>query len=286
MTSGIVFNIQPYSLHDGSGIRTIVFLKGCPLRCIWCCNPESQNAVPEVYFDSEKCIRSKGCKFCDGLCNITEYPAKLPKGDCATFENVCPTGALGVYGKRMTVDEVLDRVESESAFYSHGGGGLTLSGGEPFMQGEFALELLTEAKKRRIGTAAETCGYCETEVLRKAAGMLDEIMFDIKLADEEKHIRCTGASNRLILKNLEMLSREFPTLKKRIRTPVIPTVNDNEKDIYDIKRLVSGIGGCTHELIPYHRFGVRKYELLGRQYADIPERLDENNFERLKKLHL
>ena len=111
-------------------------------------------------------------------------------------------------------------------------------------------------------------------------------MFDIKLADEQKHIRYTGVSNRLILENLEMLSREFPTLKKRIRTPVIPTVNDNEKDISDIKRLVSGISGCTHELLPYHRFGVRKYELLGRQYANLPDRLDEEIFDKLKKLHL
>lgn len=285
MTSGIVFNIQPYSLHDGSGIRTIVFLKGCPLRCIWCCNPESQDPLPEVYFDSEKCIRSKGCKFCDGVCDISEYPKNLPKGGCTAFEKVCPTGALGVYGKRMTVTEVLDRVESESAFYSHGGGGLTLSGGEPFMQGEFALELLAEAKKRRISTAAETCGYCDTEILRKAAGLLDEIMFDVKLAGEEKHIRYTGASNRLMLENLKMLSAEFPMLKKRIRTPVIPTVNDNEKDISDIKRLISGISGHTHELLPYHRFGVRKYELLGRRYADIPDRLDDNIFEILKKLH-
>ena len=159
MTSGIVFNIQPYSLHDGSGIRTIVFLKGCPLRCVWCCNPESQEPFSQVYFDRGKCLRDKGCGFCGGVCDITEFPSNLPKGDCAKFEKICPSGALGVYGKRMTSGEILDRVEAESAFYSHGGGGLTLSGGEPFIQGEFALELLTEAKKRSLGTPAETCGY-------------------------------------------------------------------------------------------------------------------------------
>lgn len=287
--AGIVFNIQPYSLHDGSGIRTVVFLKGCPLRCIWCCNPESQREEPELYFDKAKCIREKGCAFCGKVCDISRFPANLPKGDFAdhraAFADICPTGALGVYGERMTVTEVLDRVEAERAFYTHGGGGMTLSGGEPYMQGGFAAALLREAKKRHISTAAETCGFCDPAVLREAAALLDELYFDVKLMDDEAHIRYTGVSNRRILQNLEMLSAEFPALKKHIRTPVIPDVNDGAKEIGAIKRFVSGLSGCTHELLPYHRFGAGKYALLGRRYADIPDRLDPNIWATLQKLH-
>ncbi|MBR1392468.1 MAG: glycyl-radical enzyme activating protein [Ruminococcus sp.] len=287
--TGTVFNIQPYSLHDGPGIRTVVFLKGCPMRCGWCANPESQSVYPEVWFDPEKCIRGKGCSYCAGLVDISGFePAAFnskAKGRAEGFENVCPCGALGVYGKEMTVGEIIDRVEAESVFYGDSGG-LTLSGGEPFMQGKFALELLREAKRRHIHTAAETCGMCSSDVLRQAAELLDYIMFDVKLLDEERHRRYTGCSNRQILDNLEMLFADFPKLHKRIRTPVIPTVNDNEEDIRAIIEFLSGRENCSYELLPYHRFGVGKYRLLGREYADFPEKLDPELFERLKQLTL
>lgn len=284
---GIIFNIQPYSLHDGPGIRTVVFLKGCPMRCGWCANPESQNVYPEVWFDREKCIKDKGCSYCAGLIDISRFePADFnrnAKGRTEGFESISPCGALGVYGKEMTVGEIIDRVEAESVFYGDSGG-LTLSGGEPFMQGEFALELLREAKRRYIHTAAETCGLCSTDILHRAAQMLDCIMFDVKLLNEERHLKYTGCSNRQILENLEMLFAEFPKLHKRIRTPVIPSVNDNEEDIRAIVGFLSGKVNYSYELLPYHRFGAGKYRLLGREYAAIPEKLDPELFERLKQL--
>lgn len=285
---GTVFNIQSYSLHDGPGIRTIVFLKGCPLRCIWCSNPESQETHPQVYLDSSKCIHDKGCNFCGEIC---------PKGaavngglnfercdHCGKCVEACPSKAIGLYGRTMTASELVDRAERESAFYRHGRGGITLSGGEPFMQGEFALEILREAKQRRIHTAAETCGCCDTDVLRQAAELLDYILFDIKILDEQKHINYTGGSNKRILQNLDMLFAEFPKLHKHIRTPVIPTVNDNEQDIAAIKSFLKGRENYTYELLPYHRFGQGKYKMLGRTYPDLPERLDESLFERLKAI--
>lgn len=148
---GLIFNIQPYSLHDGPGIRTIVFLKGCPLRCRWCSNPESQTKTPQVYLDRTKCIRESGCNLCDQSCpagalhdGILEHSLCDHCGKCA---GICPSQALGVYGKWMEADEVIDLIEKDSVFYAHGKGGLTLSGGEPFAQAKFALELLKEAKK-------------------------------------------------------------------------------------------------------------------------------------------
>lgn len=275
--TGRIFNIQPYSLHDGPGIRTIVFLKGCPLRCRWCSNPESQELAPQLYFDSEKCIRDSGCDLCGGLCGRA-----LSAEDGAQYAGLCPSGAIGIYGKEMSVEEILDRVECESAFYAHGEGGLTLSGGEPFMQAEFAGALLKEAKRRRIHTAVETCGFCDTEVLRQAAEYIDSILYDIKCMDGEKHRKFTGQGNALILKNLDMLFRDFPRLHKHIRTPVIPGFNDTAEDIGAIAEFLGRYENFRYELLPYHRFGERKYRMLGRSYADIPKKLDERLFEQLR----
>lgn len=286
--NGIVFNVQPYSLHDGPGIRTIVFLKGCHLRCIWCSNPESQEFYPQVYLDSAKCINKNGCDLCEAVCAEKAVINGCLKhclcNNCGKCLETCPSRALNVYGKAMSVEEVLNIVERESTFYSHGSGGITLSGGEPFAQGEFAVELLKEAKKRRIHTAAETCGYCSTEVLQSAAQYLDYIMYDVKCIDKEKHKRFTGRNNLLILNNLEMLFNEFPLLHKHIRTPVIPTFNDNEEDISKITEFLRGRKNYTYELLPYHRFGQGKYALLNRTYPNLPEKLDDVLFEKLKRL--
>jgi len=286
--SGIVFNIQPYSLHDGPGIRTIVFLKGCYLRCRWCSNPESQEFYPQVYLDSKKCIHNKGCSFCCAVCRwnavddaVLDHTACNNCGECVAL---CPSGALNIYGKTMTVDEVIDKVEKESSFYDRSKGGLTLSGGEPFAQGEFAIDILKEAKKRKINTAAETCGFCNRNILREAARYLDYIMFDIKCMDSKKHTEYTGQSNQIILENLEMLFNDFPSLHKHIRTPVIPTFNDNKKDISKIAEFLKGRNNYTYELLPYHRFGQDKYKLLGKDYPDFPEKLNEQLFKELKTL--
>ena len=285
---GVVFNIQSYSLHDGPGIRTAVFLKGCPLRCLWCANPESQSPEPEIYFDEEKCIYGKGCGWCDGICpEKALHAGKISFGRCTNCRQCvssCPARALQVYGQEMTVEDVISAVEREQVFYRHGDGGMTLSGGEPFFQGDFAISLLKEAKSRHIHTAAETCGFCDEAVLREAAGFLDCILFDIKLMGDEAHRKYTGVSNRLILSNLKMLDREFPHIPKRIRTPVIPTVNDAEKDIIAIREHISSMGNCTYELLPYHRFGQKKYAMLGRKYPDLPQELSRETWEKLNKL--
>ncbi|MGM9936142.1 MAG: glycyl-radical enzyme activating protein [Candidatus Ornithomonoglobus sp.] len=275
--TGTVFNIQPYSLHDGPGIRTNVFLKGCPLRCIWCSNPESQKSEPQLYFDKSKCIKDKNCNLCGGLCERV-----LATDGDKKYADICPSGAIGIYGREMSVDEILDRVESESAFYTHGDGGMTLSGGEPFMQGDFALALLREAKRRCIHTAVETCGFCDTDILRQAAPYIDYIMYDIKCLDSDKHKRFTGQGNALILKNLGMLFEEFPKLHKHIRTPVVPDFNDTENDIKTISDFLMGHMNYSYELLVYHRFGEGKYKMLGREYAKIPKKLDEELFKKLK----
>lgn len=285
---GTVFNIQSYSLHDGPGIRTVVFLKGCPLRCTWCANPESQQGEPELYFDKAKCIYEKGCHCCESVCQrgaVKKGELEFDKcSHCLKCETVCPSKALSVYGKDMTVLEVVEAVEREQVFYRHGKGGITLSGGEPFMQSEFAVELLRTAKKHRIHTAVETCGYCSTNVLQAAAEFLDYIMYDIKLFDDEKHLRYTGVSNRLILENLTMLFEKFPNTPKLIRTPVIPTVNDNVEEIKKIKGFLSRFDNYTYELLPYHRFGENKYKMLGRDCPKLPKKLDEEKFKLLREL--
>ncbi|MCC8075779.1 MAG: glycyl-radical enzyme activating protein [Clostridiales bacterium] len=285
---GTIFNIQPYSLHDGPGIRTIVFLKGCPLRCQWCANPESQLPHPQVYLDGQKCIQDKGCGLCDGACphaaladGALDHSRCTGCGDCL---DLCPAQALGVYGETVEAEAVLDTVERESVFFAYDNGGLTLSGGEPFYQGEFAVALLRGAKRRRIHTAAETCGHCESAILREAAANLDYVLCDLKTMDEAIHRRFTGQSNRLILDNLELLFREYPALPKHIRTPVIPGVNDNEEAISDILRFLAGRKNCTYELLPYHRYGEGKYALLGRSAPRFPKAVNPDRLAALRSL--
>lgn len=286
--TGVIFNIQNYSLHDGPGIRTAVFLKGCPLRCVWCANPESQNPKPEIYFDGDKCIKDKGCNFCEGICQSQAIKNKTLDFErctnCLKCANICPSQALQAYGKEMTVEETISAVEKEQAFYRRGKGGITLSGGEPFFQGDFAIALLKEAKRRHIHTAVETCGFCGEDILREAANFLDYIMFDIKILDEEKHWQYTGVSNRPILRNLEMLNREFPHIKKKIRTPIIPSVNYTKEDILAIKNFLSTMKNYTYELLKYHRFGEKKYAMLGREYPNLPSKLSEETWKELNDL--
>lgn len=204
--------------------------------------------------------------------------------NCGNCVSVCPSGALNIYGKEVSVDDILDEVEKESSFYQWGDGGITLSGGEPFAQGEFALALLMESKKRHIHTAVETCGFCEKDVLRAAANYIDYIMFDIKCMDSDKHQKYTGHPNERILDNLNMLFDEFPKLHKHIRTPVIPTFNDSEKDIKEIQNFLKGRENYSYELLLYHRFGQDKYKLLGKDYPDFPRELDKEKFRKLKSL--
>ncbi len=287
-----VFNIQHYSLHDGPGIRTIVFLKGCPLRCRWCCNPESQKYGQEISYLENKCIGFSECGFCknvlpDGAVKFPNDKAELDMdkcSECLECAKICPSKALKVEGQEYTVTQLIDIVERDSAFFSHGGGGLTVSGGEPLTHGDILIPLLKEAKKRRISTAIETCGYADYSVLFEAAEYLDTIMFDIKSVNAEKHKEFTGKSNDVILKNFEQLCSDYPDLPKKVRTPVIPGFNDTAEDIKNIAEFLKNRPNVNYELLAYHSYGKGKYKALGREYPMGDLKLDKVKFNELKKL--
>ncbi|WP_461211217.1 (2S)-3-sulfopropanediol dehydratase activating enzyme [Desulfocurvus sp. DL9XJH121] len=289
--TGTVFNIQKYSVHDGPGIRTIVFIKGCSLRCKWCSNPESQILEPEIAVNPNKCLTVDKCKRCLDVCpnqalgfNEDGIVVRLPEAcrQCLTCAEHCPTHALNVYGETMTVDKALSRVEEDGIFYARSGGGLTLSGGEPLLQSEFALALLREAKRRRLHTCIETCGNVPWHVLDEAANYLDTIFFDVKSVDEAVHKEATGGSCAPILDNLKKLVAAHPDKSVTVRTPVIPGINDTKESIAAIAALVRTLPGVQYELLAYHRMGTPKYAYIGRDYpmGDTPN-LDDEHFNEL-----
>jgi pyruvate formate lyase activating enzyme len=290
---GIVFNIQKYSVHDGPGIRTIAFLKGCPLRCRWCSNPESQNPKPELAYNRERCLTFDNCIRCLEVCTvgaIQKADDNRPRIDwnlctqCLLCADVCPSKALSVYGYEVTVAQVIDEVEREGVFYARSGGGLTLSGGEPLFQPEFAIALLTEARRRRINTSLETCGYCRTEDLLSAAPHLNTLIYDLKIMDDPLHRKFTGLSNTLILDNLKRVRQGFPDLQILVRTPVIPAVNDNEEAIAAIVDFIADMANVSYEMLAFHRMGKPKYEYLGRTFEIYEERLKDGKMAQLKKM--
>ena len=272
--SGVVFNEQKFSVHDGRGIRTLIFLKGCPLACKWCSNPESQKLETERAFNLNRCITAPLCGRCVIACPsgaITESDGLLLDDrskctNCFACVEQCPSGAQSLYGEKRSVDQVLKRVEEDGVFYARSGGGLTLSGGEATMQPDFILALLREAKKRRIDTAMETCGHCDWEVLKQACTLLGGLIFDIKCMDSAKHKKFTKVGNELILKNFKRVCENFNDLPILVRTPVIPEFNDTEKDILAIREFIQHKSNIKYELLPYHRMGQPKYEYLGREY--------------------
>ena len=270
----MVFNIQKYSVHDGPGIRTIVFLKGCALSCRWCSNPESQRREPELAFNAGRCLGVSKCGHCIVACpygSITlgdDDRLNINRSHCAACHMpcaaACPAQGLLVYGKERTVDDVLNVVEQDMAFYARSGGGLTLSGGEPLLQGEFALALLREARTRRIKTAVETCGMVSPETIRAAAEYLNYVLFDIKHMDSAAHEAQTGLPNTRILENFRILAEGFPDLPILARTPVIPGFNDNEETVAAIANFLKPFERVEYEMLPYHRLGTQKYQFLDR----------------------
>lgn len=290
---GYTFNIQRYSVHDGPGIRTIVFLKGCPLKCQWCANPESQYVQPELAYNHNKCIGTQECQFCFRACNkgaIEEQEGKITINrelcdNCGKCADICPSKALNMYGKLMAVKEAIDLVEQDSSFYTRSGGGITLSGGEPVLQTDFAVGLLTEAKKRRMNTAIETCGYAEWDKLERVCELVDTILYDIKCMDSDRHKQFTGVNNELILSNFQKLCERFPSKSILVRTPVIPGFNDTEEDILAIIDFIRGMPNVKYEILGYHRLGEPKYTYIGKEYplnGVVP--LAEGTFSALKKL--
>ncbi len=295
-TVGTVFSVQKYSVHDGPGIRTIVFMKGCPLHCAWCSNPESQDFKLQLAYNRNNCIGSDKCTHCMEHCTsgaITLGEDGKIDIDHDLVENelfladVCPGNAIIVYGEEQSVDTVLKRVEEDERFYARSGGGMTLSGGEPFAQPTFALALLREAKRRFINTAVETCGQAPWDVMDSCLPFLNYILFDIKSMNDEKHKEKTGQTGERIRENLRKIKEKYPQKKIRVRTPVIPGFNDTVEDIRAIIDFVDSLPGekCEYEALPFHRMGQPKYTNLGRvyPYAEIVK-LDDERVDEIKKL--
>lgn len=287
---GWVFNIQKFSLHDGPGIRDLVFLKGCPLKCEWCANPESQVADPGVLLKVKQCLGFDACGLCEPACpsgaifKDREGRAAINWDvctHCAHCATICPSMALTAVGREMTVDEVLAVVEKDGGFHSRSGGGVTISGGEPLMQADFAVALLSACRAQLIDTALETSGFGSWEKLEKMADAANMIHYDIKSMDDDVHRRFTGVSNKLITENLVRLTRRFPRKKIIVRTPVIPGFNDTREDISEIVAFLKSIDAdVEYHLMPFHRLGFSKYACLGRTCAfedcpPVPEPLME-----------
>ena len=229
-SEGMVFNIQRFSLQDGPGIRTTLFLKGCPLRCDWCSNPESQVLHPEIMFRIQNC---KACGTCVEVCQVKAITLKdgthhLDRKTCTLCMDcvdACPGGALQSTGKRMSVQEVVEEASKDELFYSNSGGGVTLSGGEPLFQGDFAFGLLKACKEKGLQTALDTCGHAPWDVMKRALEYTDLVLFDLKHLNLEKHLQGTGIGNDLILENLKKTVQSNQS-RIWIRLPVIEHYND------------------------------------------------------------
>jgi pyruvate formate lyase activating enzyme len=270
MPNGIVFNIQKFSIHDGPGIRTTVFLKGCPLRCKWCANPESQLEKIQILYDQSKCAH---CLTCINVCPqkaITHTNDRIAIDvkkclGCLSCVKNCPEHALEQEGEFKKVQEVVDVCLQDRDFYEESDGGVTLSGGEVLMHPEFAIALLEALKKEKIHTALETTGFASEKIFDAVTEKADLLLFDMKHWNKEKHIEGTGVSNEIILQNMKRAIKNGKEVLPRL--PIIPDFNDSLDDAAHFAETLKSIGASRAQLLPFHQFGERKYELLGRTYA-------------------
>ena len=284
MEKGITFNIQKFSIHDGPGIRTTVFFKGCPLRCEWCSNPESQIKNVQILHDQSKCSY---CLSCVAACPngaITHEDNKIIINEdkcvgCLTCINSCPNRALSYEGDYQTIEEIVDICMQDIDFYEESGGGVTISGGEGMSQPDFLKKLIAELKKNSVHVAIETTGYVKKETFEELARELDLLLFDVKHYDREKHYNGTKVYNDLIVENLKWAIDNGIEVLPRI--PVIPDFNDSLEDAEGLAKLLVEVGAKKVQLLPFHQFGEKKYELLNRNYkyknkkALYPEDLEE-----------
>jgi len=265
--AGRIFEIQRFCIDDGPGIRTTVFMKGCPLRCIWCHNPEGADTNPVLSFQPEKCI---GCGYCVRVCpndahEMTEEGHVLVRSRCVACGACaveCYAGALELVGRDATVAEVVDEVERDLEFYRNSGGGMTLSGGEPLLQIDFAEALLLEARERGMASCIETAGFAPQERYERIRSLVELFLFDLKETDDERHRQYTGQSNRLIIENLRYLTGAGASV--RLRLPIIPGLNDRDDHFQAVAEVAHSLPALEGvQVMPYHALGTAKLERLG-----------------------
>lgn len=291
----LVFNIQKYNMYDGPGIRTLVFFKGCALRCKWCSNPESQSRRFEVLFKKNVCVNCGRCvAVCPvgihgmtnaGACHVVDRTKDCI--NCGKCVHACPESALAIAGERKGISELLDVVEQDWLFYENSGGGVTVGGGEPMMQHEAVANLLLACKHKGIHTAMETAGYAKPEVVRALAEVVDLFLFDIKHMNPEKHYELTGVRNEMILANLHWLLENGYNV--HIRMPLLKGYNDDDAEMHSVGKFLSVHSGRKNfkgvDLLPYHKMGVSKYAQLDMDYAikDNPV-LDDADMQRMEDI--
>lgn len=285
-----VFDIQKYSIHDGPGIRTVVFFKGCPLRCKWCANPESWSAAPQLFYVASRCVGCGACHAAAPKGMVAWKAGEHPSFDFGAanagkldWPVACMTGALQVKGAAMTVEEILAIVMQDEIFYRQSGGGVTLSGGEPLMQAQAAVALLGALRERNIHTAVETTGYVPEETLLRTLPLVDLFLYDFKTLDSDKHRRCTGVDNARIRTNLRLLLERGAHVV--VRMPLIPGVNDDAEEMRRTVAYLKELGVTRFALLPFHQLGRGKYASIGQPYA-LSELAppDEAHVEALQKM--
>ena len=271
MLKGLISGIERFATHDGPGIRTLVFMKGCPLRCLWCSSPHTQEARPEITYDYSSCLK---CGSCVAACPKNALTFSQDNGirvdsvlcdRCGECLDVCPGSAIQLAGRWLSPEALFKEAARDSAFYRRSAGGITVGGGEPTFQALFVAEFMRLCKQRNIHAAMETCGYCRWDRLDKILEYVDIVFMDIKHMDDHEHRRLTGASNRVILENARKVAQKRPLI---IRVPIVPGLNDSEENVRNTAKFASqlGTGLLRMELLPYHKLGLGNYERLGREY--------------------